>query len=418
MVAVPTTIFPVSERFVGIARELTSGSAANPGPTLPLTSFTPVDKPVWVMDEAWRGSMAMEYDMLQGPIWTDTGFAGPVYGDTIGHLLYNILGDYTQSATANTPNTTLTANAAAGATSLTVASGTSFTVGMQIQVFAAGSTGPAEIVTVSTGGSTSITLNALTPLRFAHSSGATVTNTTVASSTYANTFSLLNSGNGQPVTHTFTDRTQIPGSGNNNAVQYAYGCLSGLTLNGNSQGIFTHTGTLTSYFHAYPSANPVASVSGVRATPNWRSTVGLNGPESTNQIFDITEWEIALTRVVQPIPTNDGSQNPYVIARGRFSATLKLLFSPSTDETALTYMLNNTQPQFQVVYSNGLSAANNITYTINAQVAAFDTANINESGALFGYDVTAKLIANTTNTGWSLGYSPLSITVNNATAVY
>jgi hypothetical protein len=88
------------------------------------------------------------------------------------------------------------------------------------------------------------------------------------------------------------------------------------------------------------------------------------------------------------------------------------------DLTALTYMLNNTQPQLQIVYSNGLAGASNITYTINVNLGAFDTANINESSALFGYDVTAKLISNTTNVGWSGGYSPISVAIGNGIAVY
>lgn len=417
---VPTTIFPVSERFIGIARETTPGTAVNPGPTIPMTSFQPQDKPVWIMDEAWRASMAGEYDMLQGPIWTETSMAGPVYGDTIGHLLYNILGDYTQSASSTTPTTTSNGVTNPGAGPITVTSGgASFTAGMQAMFFLSGSSGLAEIVTIGTGSTgTSVVIAGTTPLRFSHATGATLTNTTVASGTYANTFSLLNGGNGQPPSHTFTDRTQVPGNANNNAVQYAYGRLSQLTLTGNAQGIFTYAGNLTSYFHAYPSANPVASISSVRATPNWRSTLGLNGTVGAAPVYDITEWEIALQRVVEPIPTNDGSQNPYVIAAGKFTATAKLTFNPAIDESALLYMLNNTQPQLQIIYSNGLSGASNITYTINALLTAFETANITESGTLFGYEVTAKIIANTTNTGASGAYSPLSITVNNAVAVY
>lgn len=426
VIATPQPVFPVSERFVGIARETAYGTPVNPAVTIPLTTFLPQDKPVWVVDEAWRAAMAGEYDLIQGPIWTETSFGGPVYGDTIGHLLYNILGDYTQAATATTPSTTLTAAAAAGATTLTVASGSSFTIGMEIQVYQASSSGPAEIVTVASGASTSITLNTATPLRFAHASGATVTNTTVASGTYTNTFSLLNStigtgGNqqsGQPPSHTFTDRTQVPGTSNNLAVQYAFGCVSTLTLTGSAQGIFMHTGSMTSFSHAYPSAAPTASISSVRATPNWRSTVGINGTVAAAAVNDLTEWEFTLTRVVEPIPTTDGTQQPYTIARGKFTGTAKLTFQPSIDETALTYMLNNTQPQIQLIYSNGLPTATNITYTININLGAFETSNINESSPLFGYDVTAKLIANTANVGWSGGYSPISVAVNNAVAVY
>jgi hypothetical protein len=412
MVTVPTTIFPVSERFIACNRELIPATPqSSAGPTIPMTSFQPEDKPVWLTDEAWRASMAGEYDLLQGPIWTETSMAGPVYGDTLGHLLFNILGDLTSTGTATTPNTTLTSAPAVGATTLAVVSGTSFTVGMKIQI----DTGTnAEIVTVLSGASTSITLNASTPVRLVHGNTVAVTNTTNATTTYTNIFSLLNGGNGQPPSHTFTDRTQIPGSGNNLAVQYAFGCLSQLVLTGNAQNFFAYTANMTSYYHAYPSAPVTASISAVRAMPTWHSIVSLAG----TQVNDITEWQITLTRVVEPIPTADGSQNPFVIARGKFTATANLTFNPALDETSLLYMLNNTQPTLGIVFSNGLTAQNNITYTISAQVDAFDTAKINEGSALFGYDTTAKLIANTTNVGNSGGYSPIQIQLQNASPGY
>lgn len=415
MVAVPTTIFPVSEQFINVARETTPGTAVVGTTTVPVTTFMPEDKPVWLPDEAWRASMAKEYDLLQGPIWTETTFGGPVYGDTIGHLLFNILGDLTTTGTAASPSTTLTANAAIGATSLTVASGTSFTANMWIQV----DTGTlAEIVQVASGASASITLQAGTPLRFAHASTAAITNTT---GPYTSTFGLLNGGNGQPPSHTFIQRTQIPGSANHSAAQYAYCCLSKLTLTGNASGLFTYSATMSSYFYTNPASTPTATISAVRATPNWRSLVGIGGPASGGTLVnDIEEWEIEITRVVEPIATADGQQNPYVIARGVLSATSKLNFQPALDESALTTMLSNTQPQTQILYSNGLAGTANVTYTINAQQTAYNASKLTENKALFGYDNTAMLIANTTDgaAGNSGGYSPLSIVLANNTPYY
>jgi hypothetical protein len=418
VVAVPTAIYPVSERFVGVSRETVPGAPVNPGNTLPVTSFTPDDKPVWLPDEALRASMAGDYDLLQGPLWTETSIGGPAYGDTIGHLFYNILGDYVQTGTAVSPSTTTTGVNAAGATSVTVASGSAFTTGMYAQV----DTGSlAEIILVASGSSGSVTLNSSTPLRFTHQAGAAVTNTTAP---YTSGFGLLNGGNGQPPSHTFTDRTQIPGSGNNLAVQYAYGCLSKLTLTGPANGLFTYSATMSSYSHAYPSAPPVASVSSVRAQPAWRSLVGLAGPASGGTLVnDIMEWSLDLTRVVEPMTTTDGSQKPYVFARGKFTTTFSLKFAPAIDESSLLYMLNNTQPQLQIIFSNGLSGSSLVQYTIDAQLAAFESAKLTENQALFGYDVSGRLIANTTNTSGSNvtnsgGYAPLHVSLQNAVPVY
>lgn len=418
MPAVPTSIFPVSERFIGIARETTTGTAANPGNSIPVTTFLPEDKPIWLPDEAWRASMAGEYDLLQGPIWTETTFGGPAYGDTIGHLFYNILGDYIQTGTAVAPATVTTGTNNAGASSITVSAGNAFTNGMFIQV----DTGAlAEIVLVSSGAAGSITLSGTTPLRFTHTAGAAVTNTTAP---YTNNFGLLNGGNGQPPSHTFTDRTQIPGSGNNNAVQYPYGCLNKLTLTGNASGLFTYSATLLSYSHAYPSVNPTASISGVRAQPVWRSLVGLAGPASGGTLVnDIMEWVIEINRVVEPMATADGTQKPFVIARGKLTATFQLKFAPALDESSLLFMLNNTQPQLQIVFSNGLGGASQVQYTFDAQQAAFETAKITENQAVFGYDVTGRLIANTTNSSGanvtsSGGFSPIHVSILNAVPVY
>lgn len=418
MVAVPTSIFPVSERFVNVIREQVTGTAQNGGSTIPVTSFLPDDKPIWLPDEAWRASMAAEFDLIQGPIWTETTFGGPAYGDTIGNLFYNILGDYIQTGTPVTPNTTTTGTNNAGSTSVTVVSGSSFTNGMFIQI----DTGSlAEIVQVASGAAGSITLQASSPLRFTHSAGAAVTNTTAP---YTNNFGLLNNGNGQPPSHTFTDRTQIPGTSNHTAVQYAYCCLSKLTLTGNSSGLFTYSATMSSYSHAYPSVTPVASVSSVRAQPVWRSLVGIGGPASGGTLVnDIMEWTLDLNRVVEPMPTADGSQNPFVMARGKFSAAFTLRYAPSVDETALLNMLNNTQPQLQIVFANGLAGANQIQYTFDAQLAAYETAKITENQALFGYDVTGRLIANTTNSSGanvtsSGGFSPLHVSILNAVPAY
>lgn len=418
MVAVPTTIFPVTERFVGVARETAPGTAANPGNTIPVTSFQPDDKPIWLLDEAWRASMAGEYDLLQGPIWTETQFGGPAYGDTIGHLFYNIMGDYVSTGTAVSPATTTTGTNSAGATSVTVAAGGSFTNGMYIQIDAGAN---AEVVQVASGAAGSITLQTATPLRFTHTAGVAVTNTTAP---YTNNFGLLNGGNGQPPSHTFTDRTQVPGSANKLAVQYAYGCLSKLTLTGSASGLFTYTATMSSYSHAYPSVAPTPSVSSVRAQPVWRSLVGLAGPASGGTLVnDINEWQLDLIRVVEPMPTADGSQNPFVIARGKFTAEFSLKFAPAIDESSLLYMLNNTQPQLQIVFTNGLAGAQQVQYTFDAQLAAFETAKITENQALFGYDVTGRFIANTTNSsGGNVtntgGYSPMHVSILNAVPVY
>jgi hypothetical protein len=437
---VPSTIFPVEERFVNVAREATPGTipAAPYGTTFPVVNLEPEDKPIWLLDEGLRGGMGDFYGVYQGPMYAEvTVPTSPVFADMICHPLYNTLGDYTQSAPAATPNTTLTANAAAGATSLTVTSGTSFTVNMWILVYQTGATGPAELVQVLSSASTTITLQTATPLRFPHTSGATVTNTSVAAGTYQHIFTVLCSGfigNGnyqnfaQPVTHTWTDRTQVPSFGGNPgfARQYADACFSKLQFTGNAEKLVTWDGSFSSYIGQIASTLPTASISGATPYPDFNALTYLATSGSLTEIYDIAEWQIGISRQLKVQFTNDGSQNPYVIGRGKAGVTGKLTFAPATDETALLYMLANTQPQLQIIASNGLATTNPLYEAMQFDMlfAAFETSKITSSDVLFGYDVGFKVphVNSTRNsvttTGWSGGFSAIKVTVSNAVPIF
>jgi len=427
---VPTTIFSSEERFVNVVREATPGTIpASSGTTFPIVNFEPEDKLLKLPDEGLRGAMGKTYGIQFGPRYAEASIGGPVFADMIGHELYNMLGDYTQSATAATPNTTLTSSPAVGATTLNVTSGTSFTVNMWIQV----DTGLlSEIVQVLSSTTNTITLQTTTPIRIpGHSASATVTNTTIASAGYNNIFSLLNSTNnpatappgfGQPITHTYTDRTLVPATGL--ARQYAYSCFSELTFTGNAEKLTEWNGAFSAFAGQIAASAPSPSISTATVWPDFNTLFGLNGVVSGAPIYDISEWSISMSRKVEPYFTNSGSFNPYVIARGPLVVTGKLTFAPAVDETALLYLLNNTQPQIQIQAFNGLTGANKAGLQFDIVLGAFDTSKINASRSLFGYDVTfeavsTNLTANSVTTiGWSAGYSPIKVTLVNTTPIY
>jgi hypothetical protein len=81
-------------------------------------------------------------------------------------------------------------------------------------------------------------------------------------------------------------------------------------------------------------------------------------------------------------------------------------------------MLNNSQPQLQIIATNGLTGAAKVSMQIDVQVCAFDAAVIEASKALLGYNTQFQAVGNTTNTGNSAGYSPLMVTLTNAVASY
>src|SRR6266567_1416301 len=99
--AVTSIVFPETQEWVGIAAELVAGTVVNPAVTIPVEKAEPDEKPVWL---------------------TDKSLNGPVYLDTIGHLLRNIFGDYAATGSTPTNATTFTGALAVGATTGTLTS--------------------------------------------------------------------------------------------------------------------------------------------------------------------------------------------------------------------------------------------------------------------------------------------------------
>lgn len=438
----PTTIFPTEERFVNVVREATNGTipAAPYGVTIPLPQFDPEDKPIWLLDSSLRGAMGDIYDFLQGPMYADVTIPeAPVYVDTFPHALYNTLGDYTQNVqgTSTTSNTT-TLNGAltVGATTVVLTSGTGYAANQWVLIYVSGTTGPSEIVQVASVASNTLTLMAATPIRFPHNNGAQVQTTSVTTGTYQHIFTGLNSGFlgatnyqnfGQPPTHTFTDRTQVPTNVNPGfARQYAYSCFHTLTMTGNAEKLLAWNGGFSSYPGQIAATLPTASVSTVRAFPDFNCTFQLATSGVLAPVYDIVEWQVTLTRKLKVQFTNDSIQNPYVIGRGGWGVTGKLMFAPATDETALLYMLNNTQPQLELLVTNNLATSSPLYQALQLDIlfCDFETSKINAADALFGYDVgfkahhTANTRNSVTTTGWSGGYSALKATVSNAVPIF
>lgn len=425
----PTTLFPVSERFVDVARETTPGTApASPGSTIPVSTFKPSDKPMWLRNEAWYGVMGDVYGILQGPLIGGFDIGGPYFGDMVGHVLLNIMGDYTTTGTTASPASTLSAPVSAGGTALTVASGgASFTQGMAVWIEDGGTPALNEVVIVANG-ATATNIPLSTPLRFAHSTSTPFTNTTAP---YSHIFSLLNTntsvglGAGQPFTHTFTDRTGIPAT--DFAAQYTYACFNELTITGNAEQLLTWEAKAISNVRAIaaaPLSAPAASA--VQPYPSWRSTTKLTpvGGGALTQVNDIGEWAITVTRQVKPYFTNQNSQAPYVIARGRQGATGKLTIAPAIDETSVLYLLANTQPQIQIAAANGLAGANAVSLQADIGLAAYEQADLADGDELFGYDVnyvavhSGATFNSITMTGASGGQGCVKFTLQNAIPSY
>lgn len=405
----PTTYAP-AKQFVGIAPETIQGTPVAMTSTVLVEDVKPKDVPKWLDDKSWRGSMATDaFAKIQGVKVAELELGGPAYGDGLGFFLRNILGDvaYTGTSTGS-GGTTLSAQAAAGATSIsTVASIPAATI---VQI---GTGATAEVFTTGTpSGAGPYTIPLATPtggLAYAHASAQTVQPVT---GPYTQAWSLLNSGSGQPATHTITHF--LGPTATSGARQYPGACLSELALKWNAETeLLSWTGKATTWPSVPLGSVPVAAPSTVLPVASWRMLLGIGGPASGGTLIATsTDGELTIKRELTPYYTVTGSQNPYIIQRGGLSVEGKLNFV-AADESPLLYVLNNTQPQLQIILDNGLTGTNKITFQIDCQIAAFTESVPDGTKAAVEYGNTFMAVLNTTNAGGSGGYSPIKVSVTN-----
>jgi hypothetical protein len=410
MPTVVGTVNPVALEWLGIGPERNAyGTIAAPTATLPVEKIEPDDKLNLLYDNTIRGIMASAFSATGGTEEANVGFGGPVYLDTIGHVLLNLLGDYSTTGSTPTNSTTFTGALAAGATSGTLTSPTGYTAASIAQI---GTGATAEVVQF-TGLAGSVATWAGNPLRFAHPSTPAVA-TVVAP--FSHTFSLLNSGNnGQPQTHTLTHYNGLTGA--NKAAQYAYWCASQCAFNMDPEKLFTHETKGCSYTQQ-AAASPVTNAfSSVPVYANWQFAVGIQGPASGGTLVnDLSALSLTIDREVKPYFTASGQQLPYAIGRNGIKVTGKYT-EVAQSSTPMSLYLNNTQPQLQLKATNGLSGANLLAITFNMQVNAIETVKFTNN-TVIEYETSFMALSNATNAGGSGGQSPVSILIQNAIPTY
>jgi hypothetical protein len=401
-------VAPSTKTWLGFARETTVGTPVLPAVTIPLDkgTYEPEDLVKYLPDVAVRGSMAAIYSEIQGVEDASFSFGGPVFGDVYGFFLDNTFGDLSTSGQpAIGGNTNLSAVTSAGNLNVTVASSAGFVVGQNVQI---DSGTVAEVVKLSAVGGTTLTFTGY-PLRFNHANNSTVQ---TVSGSYTHRFNLLNSGTGQPPTHTATDYTALTTTVG--ARSYPALCVAQLDFTGSAEALFMGKVTGNSWISAPAASTPTNSTNFVVPIPSWRTNITIG----SSAIYDIGQWAVNIKRQLQVYWTNQGFQNPYIIARGTLDATGTLNFSVAYDETALLQFLNNTQPSVVITVDNGLAGASHISYSFVFAQAAFIKSKIVRSGVLIGYDDEIQAVANSSNSGGSGGLGPLTVIVQNNYAPY
>jgi hypothetical protein len=423
---------------VGVARELTAGTAVLPTNTIPMDSksYSPEDTIKFLPDEAIRGQMALLYNEILGPADGTFSFGGPNFLDSYGFFLDNIFGDLSSAYNGVFTGTTVTVTSgpAVGATSATVTNAVAgtFTAGSYIQ-FEPSTSSTSEVVKV-TGTTATVIYFGNNPLRFAHGVGGSIyTVGAGTANTFTHTFALLNQTLGyaglpgaQPPTHTITDNTNIItgtvqtyGPGNPyGARQYPMACVSALDFTGNAEQLIDIKVTGNSWPSVVPATVSTNVVSNVIPVAAWRSSVYLGGTAVANQVYNVGEWTVNLKRELHVYWTAQAAQTPFIIARGPFSAAGSMMFSVASDDTDLYLYIENVQPQLSINVNNGLSGTSAISLTFNAQIAAFIKGKVTRNSVLIGYDDSYDCVANSVNVGGSGGLAPISVTLINAVPTY
>lgn len=398
--------------WLGIARELVPAQATMPTAAVPvdLDGYEPEDTPGILLDTGLRASMGGVAGAVLGTLDSVSAFGGPLFPDSGGFWLDNLLGDLssTSGGTLGTAQA-LSAAIAIGATSLTV--GTSLgavTAGSVIQI----SDGAASEVVIATAGSTGTTvLFTGTPCRFAHAITATAALQTAVNG-YSHVFSVLNSGTGQPPTHTLTDTTGLTASVGARA--YPGACVTQIDLAGNPASGFITGKVAGVAWPSQPSAS-APSFPAVVTVPltGWRAVVRVNGT-----VANAGPWTVSLQRQTVIYRSPPGGQNPWIIARGGVVVTGTLAYPDPSDETPLSQLLSGAHVPVQISATNGLSGAAALSLGILASQVQFTKAKAGRGAPAVSYADTLQALDNSTDAGGSGGISPVQVTLTNNLATY
>lgn len=228
--------------------------------------------------------------------------------------------------------------------------------------------------------------------------------TVAGSGPYTHTFTLLNTGTGQPTSHSLTHFYQATSSRaysalqwNSVEIQYTAPDLAKFTAKASSLLSTTQT-------------NPTAAYTAVLPFAAWNCVATLNGATT----ITVTEATITMSRKQDIINGLTGLQSPAEIFEGPLQVTWKISGLADASDTALLLYLNNTQPSVDLTMTSSTSAILQIHSTSVAMTAGPFKADKD----VIEIDLAGTAVANTTDT--AVGYSPVKITLTNslATSVY
>lgn len=228
---------------------------------------------------------------------------------------------------------------------------------------------------------------------------------------HSHAFSVLNSGNGQPVKHAWfvydgVNWRVVVGKITKVGIKLAGGKTEALTYS--STFMARASGVLTG-------ASITPSFSTIAMLASWRAAFSI----ATSYKREVLSFTITLTREeAENIPTMTGTQDPLDTFYGGLQATAKGTFQ-KTGDTQLAAYIAGTVQKFSIVLAplTGSTASTGTGLAFQATKANYDKVEpILQGKAYNTEDFALTFLANTSDAGTSGGISPCKATLKNAVA--
>ena len=230
--------------------------------------------------------------------------------------------------------------------------------------------------------------------------------TTGASAPYSHTFSVLNTGTGQPKGYSIADYS---GLGATSGARYFPGAgVTELTFKFDAAGALTYDVKSICYASSLvPTSAPTKTFGALVPTPAYTGAVTIGGSVVTN----VEMGDLSIKRPITPIHSADGTQAPYSLFSGPVDVTGNLTFA-AEDETELLRYLNVTKPSLLLNFAATVNTSTQMQFNMTSVVYA--PADVIRTKDYAEIQVAFRAKANTTDVGASAGYSPLKVTLQNA----
>jgi hypothetical protein len=230
--------------------------------------------------------------------------------------------------------------------------------------------------------------------------------TTGASNPYTHTFSVLNTGTGQPKGYTIADYS---GLGATSGARYFPGAgVTELTFKFDAAGALTYdVKTLANSSSLVPTSAPTKTFGTLVPTPAYIATVTIGGSAVTT----VQMGDLSIKRPITPIHSADGTQAPYSLFSGPVDVTGNLTFV-AEDETELLRYLNVTKPSLDLNFAATVNT--NTQVLLHCTSVVYAPADVIRTKDYAEIQVAYRAKANATDVGASAGYSPIKVTIQNA----